>query len=642
MPARRSYRFGDYTLDLRRGSLLKGQVEVRLRPKSFAVLQALVERHGELVTKEELLGAVWGKTVVTEGAITQCLIDVRRALGDEAQEVVRTVPRRGYVFALPVIEAGDEPAADAGQAAPASPAGPELKPTRRIAALAGATLLVTLVAAIGWNIAARDEAAGGVGPARAGDAVDARPSIAVLPFANLTADPRGEYFSDGIAEEILHVLAQSDGLRVIARTSSFAFRDQAVSIGDIADKLGVQYVIEGSVRRSGQHLRITAQLIDARDSSHVWSKAYERDARDLLAVQRDIAEQIATALEASLASLPRSASRAVAPEAHDAFLRARFFFHRRLPGDLVRSQQAYEEALRIDPGFARAWAGLAGVHGALIGEEGADTDELLRNRKEAIERALALDPGLAEARIRAAGHYAETGDVVRAEAEASIAYDLAPEDPAVLNWFSRALALQGRLDEAIALERRLVAADPLSRVTRGNFAFTLLAAGRLDEARAEFLRSVEIAPETAPDVEVDLVRILLLEGKHAEALAQAERWPGGPDRDFVLALANLELRRDTDADAAAARLRAGTGPAEAVRLAELHAHRGEHDRAFEWIGTAYDRLGQNAWLTGNWQWIYHLRFSPFLRSLHADARWPGTVRRGEPAATCAQEPCTAR
>jgi tetratricopeptide (TPR) repeat protein len=185
------------------------------------------------------------------------------------------------------------------------------------------------------------------------------------------------------------------------------------------------------------------------------------------------------------------------------------------------------------------------------------------------------------------------------------------------------------MDEAIEIQRRVVASDPISRVPRVNLANTLLAAGRLEEARAEFLRYVEMGARPDPDVDVDLARIDLLAGRHPQALAQAEKWRDGPDRDFVLALAADAPGRRSSAEA---RLLAGTDPVHAVRLAELYAHREKRDQAFRWMDVAYDRLGPSPWLTDQWQWMYHLRFSPFLRPLHGDARWLSTLQRAVRAA----------
>jgi TolB-like protein/DNA-binding winged helix-turn-helix (wHTH) protein/Tfp pilus assembly protein PilF len=630
MLEQRKYRFGEFTLDIGRGALLRGVDEVRLRPKSFAVLQALVERHGQLVTKDELLDLVWGRTVVTDGAVTQCLIDVRRALGDDAQEIIRTVPRRGYIFTLPVT-------LEAAQVAPPAAAGPATTasgPTRMRRMLGLATLLAVLGALAWWGTSTRlrsvPEATSTTDGAST-QAKQARKAIAVLPFANLTGDPDGEYVADGIADELVHLLAQGQGFRVIARTSSFAFKGQSKSIDEIARKLRVDYVVEGSVRRAGTSLRVNVQLIDAASSSNVWSKAYEREMRDLVAVHEDIAQNVATALKTSLASNgPRAVAHEPDPAAYDAFMRARFFFQRRFDGDLDKAELAYREALRLDPRMARAWAGLAGVYNVRIGETGADVDRLLREQKAAAEAAISLDPQLAEARMRAAAYYYQTGDLARAQREAELARDLSPDEPAVLWWFATDQLVEGRYDEAVDVVRRIVASDPASSVARVNLANTLLVAGRLDEARDEFKNFMAMAEQPVPDVAVDLARIDLLSGRDADALNAARNWPDGPDRDFVLAMADARLQHAGEARAAEARLLARESAAAAVRLAELYARRGDANQAFRWMNLAYDRLGPEPWLTDQWQWLYHLRLSPFLTSLQGDARWAPTVRRGEP------------
>ncbi len=641
MLAHRRYRFGDFTLDLKRGSLFRGATEVRLRPKSFGVLQALIERHGELVTKDELLERVWGRTVVTDGVITQCLIDVRRAIGDESQEIIRTLPRRGYLFAATVTNADDEPPRiEATQATPdpepTPPPEPSPTPSRESTpgrspwsrrALAAVLLLPLLGALVWWGLASRHEAPSSPGAAPDG-AGEGRKSIAVLPFVNLTGEPDGEYVAEGIADEVLHLLAQGDGLRVIARTSSFAFKGRPTSIEDIAGTLHVDYVVEGSVRRSGTNLRVNAQLIDGSSSSQVWSKAYERDVGDLLAVQQDIAQHIATALQSSLVDSSRAERHVPDPAAHDAFLRARFYYNRRMDGDIDRAEAAYRDALRLDPRLARAWAGLAGVYGVRLDEKGANLPALRQKQHEAIDAAIALDPELAEARMRAAVYYFQIGDVARAKEQQAMARKLAPDDPLVLASYANEFTLQGRFDEAIEIEKRIVASDPVSRVARVNLATSLLAAGRLDEARAEFLNFVAMGARPDPEVTVELARIDILAGRYPQAIAAAEKWPDGPDRDFVLAVAGDALGRHDVARAAQSRLHEGNDAADAVRLAELHAHRGDGDEAFRWLNFAFDRLGPNPWLSDQWQWVYQVKLSPFLKPLHADARWLMTNQRG--------------
>jgi TolB-like protein/tetratricopeptide (TPR) repeat protein len=487
-------------------------------------------------------------------------------------------------------------------------------------ALAAALMLVVLGVLAWWAVgskpASRPAAAGEPGPT-----AGAPRSIAVLPFVNLTGDPDLEYVADGIPEEVLHLLVEGEGLRVIARTSSFAFKGRSMSIADIAAALHVDYVVEGSVRRSGTNLRVSTQLIDTSSSSQVWSKVYEGDPRRLLDVQQDIAERIATTLQASLGAGSRAARHVPAPAAHDAYLRARFFFHRRFDGDLQKAEDAYREALRLDPQFARAWAGLAGVYGVRFNEQGADLSTLLPKQREAIDAALALDPELAEARVRAASYYYQVGDEARALQEEAIARRLAPDDPLVLSWQASDLAVHGRFDEAIGIQRRLLSSDPASRITRGNLAVTLLAAGRLEEARAEYLNYDAMGAEPDPDAAMDLARIDILSGRYQEALTAAETWPDGPDRNFVLAAAGAGMGRNELARDAEARLRAGKRVAEAVRLAELLAYRNQREDALHWAEIAFDRLGPSPDLSPQWQWLYTLRLSPFLQPLRDDPRW---------------------
>ena len=632
MSAHRSYSFGEYTLDLTRGALLKAGADVKLRPKSFEVLRVLVERHGQLVTKDELLSAIWGHIVVTEASVTQCLVDVRRAIGDKRQRIIRTVPRRGFIFDVPVVESDGTVQVDDPQFQPSASPHPRDPVRMSRGALLAAAVAVVAAAAIWWGSTTRT--VDGDAPLRASAALAPPNSIAVLPFVNMSPEQDQEYFSDGISEEILNLLAQSPELQVIARTSSFSFKGQNASVSDIAAKLNVAYVLEGSVRKSGPRVRITAQLVDAANSSHLWSEVYDREVQDSFAVQSEIATRVANALKVTLASV-RIARVDTTPsaDAHEHFLRARFFHHRRGPGDVERARHYYEEALLIDPRYARAWAGLAGVYGVQISEGEIPVTVGLEKRRKAVEQALALGPNLAEAHIRAAQHYWDTGDGQRAAAHATRAYALDRDDPLVLAHFSNVLAWQDRIDDAAELQRRIVHLDPVSLIGRVNFANTLLAAGRLDEAEAEFLKTIEINPQSRSAVEVDLGRILILRRQFAEALERIERWPSGEDRDQGLALVNHALGRDAEADAAIRRLIQGTGAGGAVRLAEVYAYRGNLDESFKWMATAHERLGRNAWISAEWEWVYPLRFSPFLKPLRADPRWSQVSTLGLPPGT---------
>ncbi len=256
----RTYSFGEFTLDLDRGALLRAGTDIKLRPKSFEVLSYLVERQGFLVTRDELLDAIWGRTVVTEDAITQCLRDIRRALRDQSQEMVRTVPRRGYIFELPVTKHGGP------VTAPDRPSRTRFTTSWPDWRLAAALVLILGVAAVWWGFGNRRvDVATMVEPL----SIVAPHSIAVLPFVNMSSDPEQEYFSDGISEEILNLLAKVQELRVTSRSSAFSFKGQNVDISTIAAKLNVAYVLDGSVRKSGNELRVAAQLIDVATDTHL-------------------------------------------------------------------------------------------------------------------------------------------------------------------------------------------------------------------------------------------------------------------------------------------------------------------------------------------------------------------------------------
>jgi TolB-like protein/DNA-binding winged helix-turn-helix (wHTH) protein/Tfp pilus assembly protein PilF len=629
MPASRNYSFGEYVLDLKRGALLRAGADIKLRPKSYDVLRLLIERHGQLVTKDELLSAVWGHAVVTDGAVGQCLIDVRRAIGDESQQVIRTVPRRGYIFDSPVVESDDAVRTDSTEtpafASPPTQARTSLE--RRVlvpAALAALMVLVT-GGVIGWGITTQENAS--IVPLQSGAAHAPRNSIAVLPFLDLSPEQDQEFFSDGISEEILNLLAQAPDLQVIARTSSFSFKGRNADIAEIAARLNVAHVLEGSVRKSGSRLRITAQLVDATNSAHLWSQTYDRELEDAFGVQTEIAARVFEALKVRLID-ETSAGPVSAPnaEAHERFLRAQFFYNRRAPGDIERAKEYYEETLRIDPGYARAWAGLSGVYGVQLSTGEISRESGVAKRLEAAERALALDPRLAEAHVRQAWHYLDAGDRERSEEHIRNAYSLDPGHPLVLTHLANTLAWEGRIDETVELLRQVATLDPLSSLVHNTLASYLLAAGRYDEARAERLKELDLNPAAKPEIDIDFAQILVLQHRFAEARKLIQRWPEGDNRNQGLAIVEHALGRNAAAEAALRKLTQGTAPGAAVRVAEVHAQRGNVDEAFRWMETARVRLGPDVWLTPEWRWAWMLRFSPFLRPLHGDPRWNAMSR----------------
>lgn len=640
----RGFSFGAFTLDLDRGALLKGGADIKLRPKSFEVLRLLLERHGRLVSKDELLHAVWGSTVVTEGALTQCLIDVRRAIGDESQQMIRTVPRRGYIFDVPVTEpphsssasahaavaqlpgpthaldvtprAVEDPVPVASEPAPRRPeTGPRYRRLLTLTALG----LVGIAGLIFLVLRALDSPRVSA-PAPA-------PSIAVLPFVDMSPEGNQQYFADGLAEEILNQLSQSAGLRVIARTSSFSFRDRSTDIATIAGKLNVTHVLEGSVRKSGERIRITAQLVDAATSVHTWSETYDRDVQDVFAVQKDIAASVAASLHVNLVRNDRdSAGETNSPQVYEYYLQGRYFFHRRGgSADLARARSYFEKALKIDPTYARAWAGLAGAYWVGPDVNEPMTAETLPKWREAIEHALRFGPNLAEAHVRAAQYHWTQGDMRRGDEHFERAKVLNPSDLLVLGVSAGQAIHDGRLNEGIAIQRRAVALDPLSAVYRGSLAAQLMAAGQWEQAKAELQKALELSP-TSLQYHADLCKIHVLQQRFDQALTAIGQVPEGYPQDSCLALVYHAKGNAAASDAALARLitHAATSQDDMgvkLSIAETYAYRGDHDAAFEVLAQAYRQAHDSGDAMATWWMQLLLRLSPFLRPLSADPRW---------------------
>jgi TolB-like protein/DNA-binding winged helix-turn-helix (wHTH) protein/Tfp pilus assembly protein PilF len=607
------FAFGEFTLDVARGALLKNGVEARLRPQSFEVLRFLVENANRLVSKDEIFRAVWHDTVVTDDSLTQCLIDIRRAIDDEMREMIRTVPRRGYVFEFPVSESG--------VAAAAEPPPPARSANQRAWLVAAAG--VAMLAVVAWlglgrymtDTPATDRAAA---PAN---------SIAVLAFVDMSEGGDHEYFADGVSEEILNLLTRIPELRVVARTSSFSFKGKDVDIATIAEALDVAFVLEGSVRRAGDQVRVTAQLVDAATSTHVWSETYDRDLDDLLAVQTDIAESVARSLKITFAESTLSgAPRVVNPEAYERYLHGRFLHNRRAPGDTAAAEAHFREAVRIDPGYASAWAALAGVHLVRSFEGDLPAEQQLERMGEAITRALALDPLNAEVQLRAAQYYWHKGDIDRGQPHWERAQALGPNNVLVLGSLAGNDVGHGRLREAVAKWRRAVEADPLGYVTRANFARSLILVGEYEEATLELRRARELNPAAA-GLDLEFGQLLFLRGRFEEALAAYESLPEGPDREQGLALVYRSLNRADDAEAMLERLRNRENGERALRLAEIHAQRGDPDEAFVWLEIARElELAESA-TSAEPRFADSITESFLLGPLYGDPRWVKYLRQ---------------
>ena len=607
------FQLGELRIDPLAGEVSGPGGREKLDPKVMNVLVLLAQHAGQVVLREHLLARVWPDTVVTDDALSRCVYELRRQLsqagGDEQYKAMfETLPKRGYRLNGEITVAPPQPGSRA-----------RTRSNRRLLIIMAA---LALTAGVLW-FAIGQRASDPTTEPDIATANEAAPSIAVLPFVDMSAGQDQGYFSDGISEEILNRLAQTPALRVIARTSSFSFRGQQSGIPEIAAKLNVSHVLEGSVRRSGDHVRITAQLIAASDNSHAWSETYDRELGNLFAVQDEIAASVATALQVTLAGGAPHGQMPASIEAYERFLQAEFFYHRRAPGDIERSAKYYEEAVAIDPGYARAWAALAGAYSMLAWNGQTLAKDLQVQQGKAARKAVELDPSLAVAHARLAQFYYETLDHKKAEEHKREAVALDPDDPLVLGFTGNEAVTRGDIDAAIAMQRRAVAQDPLASTQLVNLAVLLLADGQLDEAMSEFRKVLELSPDVGLDVEIEIVRILVLQRRYDEAQSAVARLPEGKFRDHGLALLYQAPGRLAEADVALKRLAAQPGDTMAsIRLAEVYAFRGMSEEAFASLQGQKDALERAKDLGPPriWHFQNEMRVSPFLKPLHADPR----------------------
>lgn len=441
-------------------------------------------------------------------------------------------------------------------------------------------------------------------------------SVAVLAFANLSDDKANEYFSDGISEELLNVLAKVPGLKVSARTSAFHFKGKDTPIPEIAKQLGVAYVVEGSVRKQGNQVRITAQLIKAADGFHVWSDNFTRDLKDIFAVQDEIAGLIAQNLQLKLGM--KSAPRVVNPEAYALFLQGRAIINRGVPDDHAKGIQCFKDSLALDGGSALTWAWLATSYGTAAAQNTMPAAPTYTLAREAVNRALALDPELVE------GHYAlgslqflADWDWARANESLQHALLLAPGDANTLGQASNLAAALGQWERAVQLGRQAVALDPLNYFPAFVLGKAYFRTGRYAEMEklAEQMIAVNPAGRFGP---VFLAFAHLLQGRVATAGQTAEQMEPGVFQLMCLALARHAQGRGAESAAALNELKARNSEGRGYLIAEVYAYRGERDRAFEWLEQCYREHDSGlTWLVGD----------PFMQSLHGDARWAALLKK---------------
>jgi TolB-like protein/class 3 adenylate cyclase/tetratricopeptide (TPR) repeat protein len=517
---------------------------------------------------------------------------------------------------------------------------PAKQASRKSPVLVPAAVLIIIALLAGWWWTERptknqQSAAPHAVPAAPAKAPDQN-SVAVLPFVNLSDDKGSEYFSDGVSEELLTVLQKIPGLHVAARTSAFSFKGKNATAQEIGQKLGVAHLVVGSVRKSGEAVRIAARLTRADTGEELWSENYTRDLKDVFAVQTELAQTIVEQLrgrfagtdagstakekiQAEVQAAEKGGTKNV--EAHQLYLQGRFYENRHSEKSAREALAAYQHAVELDPGFALAWAGVAGTNGwlaAFATEGGQKTfDAHLSSARDAVTRALSIEPNLPEALLTRGSIETNFDFNWNGAAQTlSKALALAPADPNIVIAAGNLEIARGNMDRALELYRKAVDLDPVNPQARAFLAFNLAATKRFAEARAEFPRVVELNP-AAPWAHAGLGLSYLLEGKFEEAVAATEGEAGEWARLLIVACARWGQKKIPEADAALAQLTKDFAETAAYQIAEVHAYRGDKDKAFEWLERARRQRDPG---------LASLRKDPLLTNIQDDPRWSAFLR----------------
>ena len=571
MVASRQYEFGQYRLDTEARLLFRKGERVVLTPKAVDLLIALVAAEGKPIGKEDLLQKVWPATVVEEGSLTSHISLLRKtlAVGHHERQFIETIPKRGYRFVVPVKQIA-EPTADAS---------------------VGRMMLV------------------------------------VLPFENFSGGEKHDYFSEGLTEEMISQLARlsPDRLGVIARTSAMQYKSTNKSVQQVGRELGVSHLLEGSVRRSGDRVRITAQLVRVSDETHLWAEGYERSLHDILTLQGEVARAIAREIQIKLTLHQQTrldSTASLDPQAHEAYLKGRHLWNRRTEDGMRKSITLYEEAIRQHPEYAMAYAGVADSYVMLACRGMAPAKETFRKAKAAARKALDLDCELGEAHGSLAHVRLHDWDWEGLEKDFQKAIQLHPAEPIVYYWYGEFLMSMGRPEEAIAMTQRAHQADPLSPVIGSSLAMILYLARRYDQAVQVLERTREINPNHfLPYLRMGLVRIQ--QNRYDDAIRELRTAVTLADQSTetlaALAMAYAAAGMTTEAEEITDGLEKLQGKRYVLpyNIAKIYAA-SDKDKAFGWLERAYEEGNPD---------LIELNSEPVFDILRADARLSDLMQR---------------
>ena len=628
------YCFGDFTVDADQKVLLRDGTPMAMTPKVFDTLLILVENSGRIVKKEELMNRLWPDTFVEEANLTSNILQLRKSLGDNAHQptYVETVARRGYRFIAPVatdaltrstkggnLDSVQTRPSGATQGSVATDA--LAHPAHRWWPAFLGTGVILIVALGGWALWSRSSPR--LQPSKE------RVMLAVLPFQNLTGDATQDYFSDGLTEEMITQLGNldPDHLGVIARTSVMHYKNTQQPLDQIGRELGVQYVLEGSVRRESDKVRITAQLIQIEDQTHLWAREYDRELSHLLSLQGEIAQEVADGIQLTFGdqSLTESAPKTSAPktyEAYDLYLKGQYFWNRRTPKDFRQAIDYFQQAAAKDPGYARAYAGLANSYALMGGYSGEPQAEFISKARSAALRALELDENLAEAHTALAlivQNY--DWDWETAEKEYRRAIELNPNYATAHHWYAEHLALLGHFDEALRESERARELDPLSLIIATDNGAILYFSRQYDRAIEKLRAVLEVDPNFTHAHILEYVYVQ--KGMFADAQADLEKLRRVDDSPWSLAQSAYIFGRSGQQPEARRALE---------KLEQLNRHHqidpapiliayvgiGNKDEAFAWLEKAYSQHSNV---------LTSLKVDPIYDPLRSDPRFQDLLRR---------------
>ena len=635
--------FDGFTLDLTRGCLFRGAEEVKLRPKPFEALKYLVENPGRLISKTELIEVIWPDTAVTDDSLVQCLIEVRRALNDDAQLMIKTVPRRGYIFDRPVKdnasitpvttmteESGvhliieeEETNGHGGVDAQTSPIAalpPAYKATsiQRIRTAIGEHKRAAVIGVLTLAVAA----AGMVYFTRPGEAID---SLAVMPFVNVNGDPNAEYLSEGISDSLIDRLSHLPNLKkVIALNSVLRYKGKQTDPQTVGRELSVRAVLMGRLVQHGDDLSLSMELIDVRDNKHLWGGQYNRKATDMVGLQAEIAQEIAEKLRLPLSGEDKKqlAKRYTQNgEAYQLYMLGGYYRRRFTKEGFDKAIDYLEQAIKKDPSYAPAYAELGEVYRNL-GWNGLLPPKEWRPKEElAAMKALQIDDTLAEAHVLKAHLKEFDFDWPGAEEEYKRALDLNPNSVRAHETYGWYLEMVGRLDEAMVHAKRALDLNPLGLDINWDMGVLLDFSRQNDRAIEQFQKIIKMDPSWPP-AHAGLMQAYQEKGMYEEAIAEWKNAKalGRPGAEAGLAYAYALAGKRDEAQKILDELKEASKQRYVTpfAFALIYMGLGDKDQAFEWFNKTVDEDPYR---------IAFIKTNPRFDSLRSDPRFDALLRR---------------